>query len=471
MIRWQRGDTLVEVALALAILAAVLVGSTTVATRAFRLGTAARETSTAANLIQQQIEQLRNYRDTNIGHWTSTFVPNTASNPFYMASNGTGWIPTGGTHTSGLYTYSITRTATAQIGEYKFNVTATWLPAGTGPTNSLMISTYLVDLDNLRPCDNSEGNCTAAPPIVLSFVAAPSTIQSGHGSILTWSTLNATTITINGVGVGSSGSEPVSPTSTTTYTLVATGLGGSAQRSVTVTVVSPPLPPAINYFYASPQTIGLGGGTNLFWYESGATSVSISAAGQAVGVGASGAYYVHPIVTTYYTLTASGPGGTSYAGAYVYVIQPGYENRPYVNPPYSNWSGDWTAIAGRVTYANGIPIANVTIDACDWNLGAGVYVYATTDADGYYAFPIEWWGGGGSGPNLCVRIAAGSPGTGSPVATYLRSPNVGDGSYECQVPGQDTYNGDGTCNYYSGWDFYNDLYFDFYFPDPVGLNY
>ncbi len=82
----------------------------------------------------------------------------------------------------------------------------------------------------------------AAPTATLS--ASPTSIQSGQSATLTWSTTNATSVTIDGVGYASvSGSQSVSPTTTTTYHLIARGDGGSADATATVTVTAPPPPP------------------------------------------------------------------------------------------------------------------------------------------------------------------------------------------------------------------------------------
>jgi Tfp pilus assembly protein PilV len=58
-----RGDTLIEVAIALAILSLVLTGSAVVATSAFRLGQTARERTTVVEAAQEQMEALHNFRD------------------------------------------------------------------------------------------------------------------------------------------------------------------------------------------------------------------------------------------------------------------------------------------------------------------------------------------------------------------------------------------------------------------------
>lgn len=60
----QRGETLVEVVMALGILSLVLVSSYALATGTFRLGRGAGERTQAVNYLQQQAEVLRNYRNT-----------------------------------------------------------------------------------------------------------------------------------------------------------------------------------------------------------------------------------------------------------------------------------------------------------------------------------------------------------------------------------------------------------------------
>ncbi|MDE2757688.1 MAG: peptidoglycan-associated lipoprotein Pal [Acidobacteriota bacterium] len=83
------------------------------------------------------------------------------------------------------------------------------------------------------------------PKPTATLSANPTTIQKGKSSTLTWSTSNATNVSINqGVGdVSTSGSRSVSPGSSTTYTLTAKGEGGSVTASARVTVTAPPPPP------------------------------------------------------------------------------------------------------------------------------------------------------------------------------------------------------------------------------------
>jgi hypothetical protein len=82
----------------------------------------------------------------------------------------------------------------------------------------------------------------ASPSVALS--ASPASAQAGQPVTLTWSSTNATSITLEpSVGrVAAQGSTTVKPSQSTTYTVTATGPGGSAHASaqVTITPASPP---------------------------------------------------------------------------------------------------------------------------------------------------------------------------------------------------------------------------------------
>ena len=78
------------------------------------------------------------------------------------------------------------------------------------------------------------------PTVTLS--ASPSTIQPGGSSTLSWSSTDATQVSIApDVGaVTAQGSTNVSPSSSVTYTISASGPGGAAESSARVTVSVPP---------------------------------------------------------------------------------------------------------------------------------------------------------------------------------------------------------------------------------------
>jgi peptidoglycan-associated lipoprotein len=80
----------------------------------------------------------------------------------------------------------------------------------------------------------------AAAPTA-SLTANPTTIQPGQSTTLSWTTQNATEVTLDGVGkVGPSGSQLVTPATSTTYRLTAKGEGGSQEATARVTVTAPP---------------------------------------------------------------------------------------------------------------------------------------------------------------------------------------------------------------------------------------
>ena len=84
-------------------------------------------------------------------------------------------------------------------------------------------------------------SASATPTVINSFTAAPSTVVPGQPAALSWSTTNATSVTIdNGIGAQpSSGSVTVFPTQTTVYTLTATGAAGTQTAQTTIAVVQP----------------------------------------------------------------------------------------------------------------------------------------------------------------------------------------------------------------------------------------
>jgi type II secretory pathway pseudopilin PulG len=165
----DRGDTLVEVVLAIAILGMVLVASFNVANAAFGLGQGAKERTQAANLVQEQAEALRNYRDSH--RWNSSppaasdmmsrlGVMGFATSRFHMQNSGS-WNFVGGALQSGLFRVYIvaTRDTVDPDDKVKFDITAEWEAIGGGshtcPSgfvgNCTTISTYLVNLDDFVP--------------------------------------------------------------------------------------------------------------------------------------------------------------------------------------------------------------------------------------------------------------------------------------------------------------------------------
>ena len=89
----------------------------------------------------------------------------------------------------------------------------------------------------------------APPPArpTVTLQASPATVEKGGSATLTWSSTNATSLSLSpGVGnVTAEGSNRVTPSDSTTYTITATGPGGSADATARVSVTAPPPPPPV----------------------------------------------------------------------------------------------------------------------------------------------------------------------------------------------------------------------------------
>lgn len=107
------------------------------------------------------------------------------------------------------------------------------------------------------------GVAPPSPTVVLS--ASPASIMSGQSSMLTWSSINATSCVASDGWMGSravNGSLVVTPTSNSTYTLACSGSGGSASANTTVAVSAPP-PTRTCTIMIPPFTFPQGGSTQF----------------------------------------------------------------------------------------------------------------------------------------------------------------------------------------------------------------
>jgi len=142
-----------------------------------------------------------------------------------------------------------------------------------------------------------------------SFTANPSSVSSGGGTTLSWTTTNASSVSIDqGLGsVASSGSMAVSGiSSSVTYTLSASGSGGSDSCQTTVNVLPPDAPSCT--LSLSPASIVSGNSSTLSWTTANVSSASIDNGVGSVSLPA-GSKTESPASDTLYTMTALGAGG------------------------------------------------------------------------------------------------------------------------------------------------------------------
>lgn len=294
--------------------------------------------------------------------------------------------------------------------------TTTYTVTATGPGGTVSASTTVT----------VSGVSVAAPPTA-TLSASPTTIASGQSSSLSWNTANASSVTLTGVGtVASSGTVSVAPSSTTTYTLTATGSGGTTSANATVTVSAASAPTVT--LIATPATITSGQGSTLAWTSANATSVTWVGYGP---VSLNGNAGVWPNTTTTYTVTATGPGGTTSASATITVDATAAVASPGIAPtvtltatPSTVSSGQGTTLAW--TSANATSVTWVGVGSVSLNGNAGVWPNATT------TYTVTATGPGGtSSASATVTVTGTTIAASPPTVTLTATPstiNLGQGA-------------------------------------------
>jgi Tfp pilus assembly protein PilV len=162
----QRGDTLIEVTFALAILSMVLLGSTAIAASSFRMGQTARERTTISQAAQEQMEALRSFRDNNKWSVFEAAIEAASaggSSSFHMETRTSGvtteWVPVNGqldastTNSTSMVvptsTIDITTNTPSNLKGcgYDFLLTYKFTPLGGGVAASNQIQTRLANLN------------------------------------------------------------------------------------------------------------------------------------------------------------------------------------------------------------------------------------------------------------------------------------------------------------------------------------
>ena len=112
---------------------------------------------------------------------------------------------------------------------------------------AMLALTFVVCCHHPVTVDPKQPEQPAPPPPkpTVSLQANPTSINKGDSTTLTWTSTDATQLTIApDVGaVTAQGSTKVTPSDSTTYTITASGPGGSADSSARVTVSTPQPPP------------------------------------------------------------------------------------------------------------------------------------------------------------------------------------------------------------------------------------
>ncbi|HMK48634.1 MAG TPA: OmpA family protein [Thermodesulfovibrionales bacterium] len=168
--------------------------------------------------------------------------------------------------------------------------------------------------------------CTATvlvsppPPPAVDLTASPKQIELGQSSSLTMKTGGkVTSAVLDGIATApSGGTKSVSPDNTTTYFARASGPGGAAMSSATVTVMQPAAPGCA--LTAEPKEIEPGRSSTLTLKTSGKVKSAVLDGTATAAEG--GTKSVSPKTTTPYIAQVSGPGGSTMCTATVSVTPP-----------------------------------------------------------------------------------------------------------------------------------------------------
>ena len=286
--------------------------------------------------------------------------------------------------------------------------------ASVSPTTT---TTYQLTAKNATGEDNATATVvvTQAQVQITACSATPTNIMAGETSTISYQTVNASQVSITGVGtVANSGSITVTPTMTTTYVVTATGEGtGSTSATCQVTVtVTPGSLPRIDKFTGAPLSIVSGQTSTLLWQVENATTVSISTLGNEP---LTGTQDVKPQQTTTYTLTASNSVGSVTATVTINV-QAGVKISSFTaNPSTSPSPGSPVTLTCLATNATSVTVAG----AGALNSSGSVTVNPTVDTT--YTCTAVGAGGSTDTASLTVKVTpTTTPPTGQPPIVVIQ---------------------------------------------------
>jgi hypothetical protein len=301
--------------------------------------------------------------------------------------------------------------ADPEIVDYLGSSTLTWVStdttgctasgdwSGDKPTSGSEIvqrlaetTTYTLECDGPGGNVDSSKTVTVRPPPLptptVSLSADPLSVDYDGSTILTWSSIDVDQCVASGAWSGTKATSGTknkkSLTTTSTFALTCTGPGGSASQSVTVVVGAAPLPTVS--LTADPKTVAVNGYSTLNWSSMSASSCQAGNAWSGTKP-TSGSEDVGPLAqTSTFTLTCSGPGGSTNRPATVTVAAPnGTADLSWVAPT-TNEDGSPLTLASFNVYRGTSPNNLQKIGSVDagqttftvTGLGAGTHYFAVT---------------------------------------------------------------------------------------------
>ncbi len=163
------------------------------------------------------------------------------------------------------------------------------------------------------------GLISACAPPTAKIKVSRNEVKPGDPITVSWETKNGKIIELNNQRVDKIGAKTFTPSDTTNYEIVAKRGKKEARDKTTVKVeMVKPLAPTAT-LRSEPSNIELGKNTILKWSTENAKIITIDGIGE---VPASGEREVSPRVSTTYTLTGLGDGGSATASTRVTVSDP-----------------------------------------------------------------------------------------------------------------------------------------------------
>lgn len=272
-------------------------------------------------------------------NWHNLGIPQGSTNPPYIGYGGAS------------YWYGYVTPSTN--GSFTGNGGLTWNGPGTEDYDD---GSYILMYDD-------------GPPILNSFTASSTNVQSGTTVTLSWDTDGQ----INNVQISPGvcnpcshdGSISVTPPITTTYTIQVSGNGGTVSQSVTVNVYVPP----VVTITASDTTIAQGESVTLTWNTTGDADTATLNPGFG-SVPLNSTTTVAPTTTTTYTISVSGSGGTDSKQITITVQAPPTAELSVSDIDYNQTS--------TLTYNSANALTVHTIQAKEWYMDGTYSVFNVT---------------------------------------------------------------------------------------------
>lgn len=311
---------------------------------------------------------------------------------------------------------TITAGQTSTLTWVALNATSVSIAPGIGAVNATSGSVQVTPTATTTytlTATNSSGSVTStavvtvsaavvANPQIIMYNGSPLSITAGGQSTLSWSTVNATAVTISGLGTQApNGSVSTGVLNTTTsFTLTATGANGNTVSAVITITVAPVAVPQIVMFTASPMTINSGQSTQLCWQVIGATTIAISN-GIGSSLQANSCQSISPTTTTTYVLTATNAAGQNQASVTVNVgsVQ---ITQFSASPEFSTVQGAPVVLTWQTTNATSVQL--VGGDAASYGNSLPVNGSLTVNPNDNATYTLIAYGPGGASVTAVISV-------------------------------------------------------------------